>query len=260
MNQRSFIKKYLYKKALLHPTTILPFISSAALLGFNLSQAVPSIGLSFTAFCGFLATVGLSLTRYFNFDEEDVREAMEKIEENKKSETHDKLQDLKKEMRKDRDTRTDLYANMLNELYQSFNKEEVKEALPASMYIQLEPQLDALFETGVKKLRESADLKERADQLKGPAAELVLQQRTQTLIEVKKTLQTLESSLQNLLSHGAKANDQAPMEKGNLREQFERNLERAIEIDNQMDQMISENNSEKLKQRYLSKQEPNNQS
>jgi hypothetical protein len=228
------------------------------MLAYNFSSADPSIGLSFVALCGFLASVGFSLTRWFNLDETDVQEAMQKMEKDKKSEIQSGLSDLKKEMLKDRDTRTDLYANMLVELYQSFNMEEVREALPVTLFTQLEPQIDALFEIGVKKLRESAELREKANQTGGIAAKNYENMRKETLKEVKQTLQTLEASLQNLLSHGSKAEVDQPMESGDIRAQFEQNLQRAMDLDSQMDQLISDDRSNELRERYLSNQ-PKNQ-
>jgi hypothetical protein len=195
----------------------------------------------------------MGVTRWFTLDEKDLDAAVEVLTEEAKQAREQELFNLKTELLTDRDTRTDLYVMQLLELYRSFALPEVKSALPSALFRQLEPQMEALFNEGISQLKASLELRRKAEQVDGKVAVVFEEKRAKALQMVRKTLKTLESSLRELLEHQSQDDQDRDALGEDMHAQFKQNLQRAMELDSQMDDLVHEDPSDHVRKIYRSK-------
>jgi hypothetical protein len=70
---------------------------------------------------------------------------------------------------------------------------------------------------------------------------------------VRKTLKTLESSLRELLEHQSQDDQDRDALGEDIHAQFKQNLQRAMELDSQMDDLVHEDPSDHVRKIYRSK-------
>lgn len=247
------IKRQLVADAMTHPTVLLPLALGISGLAMGWATTFLPPVTSFVSFCCLLVGIGMGVTRWFTLDEKDLDAAVEVLTEEAKQAREQELLTLKMELLTDRDTRTDLYVMQLLELYRSFALPEVKSALSSALFRQLEPQMEALFNEGISQLKASLELRRKAEQIEGKVAVVFEEKRAKALQMVRKTLKTLESSLRELLEHQSQDDQDRDALGEDMHAQFKQNLQRAMELDSQMDDLVHEDPSDHVRKIYRSK-------
>lgn len=187
------VKRKVISELFFAPSVVLPIVGgiSAALLSWASAGNAYMTG---AAAVGILGGVGWMLTRMI-FKVEDITDKAMQAELNKRlAEESQALDDLARQLRTDRDHRTQDYLTLLRSLRQDF---EDTANQPGTKFrsAQLREKVGLVFEAAVDQLRQSYRLWELSENLAGPARDKVLANREQVLTEIDATIDRLQTTV-----------------------------------------------------------------
>jgi hypothetical protein len=213
------VKRKVISELFFAPSVVLPFVGgiSAGLL----SWAAGGID-AFTAAAaiGILGGVGWMATRVIFMVEQITDAAMKLQVEQQVKASNERLDQLKRELETDGDSRTQEYLTLLRSLRDDFlaasNRSGVQQRSS-----QLRERVNEVFEAAVAQLRETLEIARLAESLTGDARRRVLADREKLINEVGKTVDHLRTTIHefHLLTQG----DQRP-DLTALREELEASM------------------------------------
>ncbi|MEZ6133509.1 MAG: hypothetical protein R3C53_01235 [Pirellulaceae bacterium] len=188
------VKRKVISELFFAPSVVLPIVGgiSAAMLSW---ASGGSAYLSGAAVVGILGGVGWMLTRMI-FKVESITEAAMQAELDKKLRDENlALDQLARQLRTDRDHRTQDYLTLLRSLRSDFEKAAHQPGVQFRS-ARVREQVGLVFGAAVDQLRQSYQLWELSENLVGQARDKILESREQVLTEIDQTVEKLQTTVE----------------------------------------------------------------
>ena len=180
------------------PLSLLPIVGGlTAMLGSWAIGGLPL--LTFGGLAGILAGVGMFASRLIFGLERMTEQAYEYVLEQQQAHQHESLQNLHRQLEQDRDPRTERLLSQLRSLYNSLRQDIEQGKITVAAHEVLDG-VDSMFQVCVDYLDQSFRLWQTASKMKGSSRKHVLQQREELIDEVGKSVDYLESTIDQLNS------------------------------------------------------------
>ncbi len=184
------IKRKVYTELFLAPSVVLPIVGgiSAGMLAWALGG---SSFLTGAAIVGVLGGIGWMLTRIIFKVEEITEEAMQFEQQQRMAAEKSQLDQLAQQLIQDHDHRTQDYLTLLRSLRDDFLHTAAQPGVQLRSS-RIREQVDLVFGAAVDQLRQSFQLWELSQNLKGDSCKSVLANREQVLTEIAATVERLQ--------------------------------------------------------------------
>ncbi len=187
------IKRKVLSELFLAPSVVLPIVGgiSSGLLAW---AGGGNTYLEAAGLIGVLGGVGWMLTRIIFQIESITEEAMRFENEQRELQERMRLDQLAVQLRKDLDHRTQDYLTLLRSLREDFLETANRPGVQGRS-AKIREQVSLVFDAAVEQLRQSLNLWELSEQLRGDARKKVLASREQVLSEIGATVDRLQATV-----------------------------------------------------------------
>jgi len=184
------VKRKVISELFFAPSVVLPIVGgiSAGLLSWASGGAAYLTG---AAVVGILGGVGWMLTRMIFKVEEITEEAMQAALDKQLRDENQALDQLARQLRSDRDHRTQDYLTLLRSMREDFEKAAQRPGVQIRS-ARVREQVGLVFQAAVEQLRQAYRMWELSENLVGQAREKVLADREVVLTEVHDTVERLQ--------------------------------------------------------------------
>lgn len=225
----SAVRRFLLRSTIFHPATLIPVVGGCA-AGLASWAVGGNLVLTSLALLGVGGGIAGMLLRTVFHVEDLTQGAMNAQQQSVRETENNQLDQLAKQLRTDRDHRTQESLRELRNLRDQFEQSAARPEV-SMVSARLGEQIGHYFESAVNQLKKSYQLFEQSESAVGPARQRLLSEREELLSEIEKTLGTFRSMV-NKLTHWRSENGQKHL--SDLQEEMERNLEIAHRTDQRM--------------------------
>ncbi len=187
------VKRKVLSELFFAPSVVLPIVGgiSAGLLSWATSGSSYLTG---AAVVGILGGIGWMLTRMIFKVEAITEEAMQAELDQRLRRENEELDRLARQLRTDRDHRTQDYLTLLRSMREEFEKAAYQPGVQFRS-ARVREQVSLVFQAAVDQLRQSYRLWELSENLVGEARDKVLANREQVLSEIGATVDRLQATV-----------------------------------------------------------------
>lgn len=207
------------------PSVIIPATSGISLL---LLSVVLGPEWAFLGSCLCLASIGITLTRFFLYWEQDLEEIIRRGYQEKIRKRNDQLDLLDQKLLLDRDPRDQTALRNLRAIYDSFMEDVKSGVISSAVTADLCNNIEQLFENCVNQLQKQHDMWTLSGKLTGEYRKEINKRRNAILEEVEAIIATLTKTTDEIRILGLKG-DNGELSK--IQTQLRVQLETAKKID-----------------------------
>ncbi len=188
------VKRKVISELFFAPSVVLPIVGgiSAGLLSWATGGAAYLTG---AAIVGILGGVGWMLTRMIFKVEDITEEVMQAALDKQLRDEKQALDQLARQLRSDRDHRTQDYLTLLRSMRDDFEKAAQRPGVQIRS-ARVREQVGQVFNAAVEQLRQSYRMWELSENLVGQARDKVLANREQVLSEIHVTVERLQATVE----------------------------------------------------------------
>lgn len=238
MDQGKFRKK-VFMELLTHPWTLLPAVSGLSLLvvGWSVGKLAGLMGVA--GVFGLLAGAGALATRWIFKSGEVARKAFEAIAEEEREEQSERLDDLYRRLKRDRDPRTGQSLRRLRQLHQTFREGEWSESLESPTAHEISNMVEKLFRGCIMSLEHSLELWSKARRMKTKdGRRLVMERREDSIEEVARSIEHMAKTIDGVLTMSVRESPADGLAR--IRRELDESLEVARRVEERMRAMDAE--------------------
>ena len=229
------LRRRIVNKILFAPSVVLPIVGGlSALLASWAASGVTSLNM--IGLLGVAGGLGWLSTRLI-FGVEKIAESIVADEQaDSLRQQEERLVQIRKKLRYDRDPRTDDYFTLLKQARDDFDR-MAEESAVIVRSLELQPKVKKLFWAAIDRLDDSHEAHTLAEKLFGSERDAVLARREAMLVEVKTTLDQLQHAVAQLRELSSNASD---TDLSALRDELDESLRIAAKTEQRMRELEGE--------------------
>lgn len=221
MNQKRLRQKVLLNLAS-SPVTLIPLLLGVTVLLGLWTFGINSVLAAVIGVGALLTGVGTFFTRLFVGDSRVAEKSIADLRREHEQERIDELDELDKQLTKDRDSRTQKMLRDLRSLVKTFKDNSHNDNLNTSSLLDITTGVEELFEEGVKMLRKSLEFSRTARDFNDKSTrEAILQRREEVLTDVGKSIDQLGKLLTDIQEMDVQDRSQQDRIRQELRDSFD---------------------------------------